>query len=385
MKNYKSYLCFILAIVLLFSLAACGKPANTGDADSATSAADDGTSTPEPDADAAFSYSEGLDENGFWVGITGLEYVTGLEYKNITIPSDVHKITDDKVQAEIDTILTEYAESTDVTEDRAIVDGDTVNIDYVGSVGGVEFEGGNTKGAGAEVIIGVTNYIDDFLQQLIGHKVGDKFDINVTFPENYGQEDLNGKDAVFATTVNKIIEKKTPELTDAFVSEKLSETQGWKTVAEMKDGIYKGLQRESIQSYIQQILTDTVTAKPVPESLLQYQVNSLVEYYKVSAEQYGVTLDEFLASYVGVASIDEIIANNAEYNEKTAKYFIAVQAVAEDLKMTITTEDLVAYFTEVTGNPDYAQYEEQYGLPYLKQAALCQMVSDYIKENATMA
>ena len=85
-----------------------------------------------------------------------------------------------------------------------IEDGDTVNIDYVGSVDGVEFQGGNTQGNGADLVIGSHTYIDDFEEQLIGHHPGDSVDVTVTFPEDSGKEELNGKEALFKVTVNGI-------------------------------------------------------------------------------------------------------------------------------------------------------------------------------------
>ena len=96
--------------------------------------------------------------------------------------------------------------------DRAVEDGDTVNIDYVGTVDGVEFEGGNTNGQGTNVTAGGTDYIDDFLTQIIGHMPGETFDVNVTFPDPYtSNEELSGKDAVFKTTINYISETPKPE------------------------------------------------------------------------------------------------------------------------------------------------------------------------------
>lgn len=85
-----------------------------------------------------------------------------------------------------------------------IEDGDTVNIDYVGSIDGVEFEGGNTKGNGADLVIGSHTYIDDFEEQLIDHHPGDSVDVTVTFPEDYGKDELNGKEALFKVTINGI-------------------------------------------------------------------------------------------------------------------------------------------------------------------------------------
>lgn len=85
-----------------------------------------------------------------------------------------------------------------------VADGDTVNIDYVGSIDGVEFDGGNTQGMGADLVIGSGRYIDDFEEQLIGHNVGETVEVVVTFPEDYGNEELNGKEAVFETVINGI-------------------------------------------------------------------------------------------------------------------------------------------------------------------------------------
>lgn len=93
-----------------------------------------------------------------------------------------------------------YSTDTSLT----VKDGDTVNIDYVGSIDGVEFAGGNTNGAGADLTIGSGTYIDDFEEQLIGAHPGDTVEVNVTFPENYGNEELNGKDALFVVEVNGI-------------------------------------------------------------------------------------------------------------------------------------------------------------------------------------
>lgn len=85
-----------------------------------------------------------------------------------------------------------------------VEDGDTVNIDYVGTIDGVEFDGGSTNGQGTDLVVGSGSYIDDFEEQLIGSHPGDTVEVNVTFPEDYGVESLNGQDAVFEVTVNGI-------------------------------------------------------------------------------------------------------------------------------------------------------------------------------------
>jgi FKBP-type peptidyl-prolyl cis-trans isomerase len=82
--------------------------------------------------------------------------------------------------------------------------GDTVNIDYTGTIDGEEFDGGSTNGQGTDLVLGSGSYIDGFEDGIIGHKVGETFDVNVTFPENYGVDSLNGKDAVFSVTINGV-------------------------------------------------------------------------------------------------------------------------------------------------------------------------------------
>ncbi|MFV0401775.1 MAG: FKBP-type peptidyl-prolyl cis-trans isomerase [Oscillospiraceae bacterium] len=128
-----------------------------------------------------FIHSDGIDENGFWDGVKALDHVELPEYEGLTIPADVHTVSEEAIQSEVDGLLANYTTENQVT-DRAVVDGDTVNIDYVGSVDGVEFEGGNTQGGGTSVTIGVTQYIDDFLEQIIGHSPGETFNVEVTFP-----------------------------------------------------------------------------------------------------------------------------------------------------------------------------------------------------------
>ncbi len=99
-----------------------------------------------------------------------------------------------------------YTLSTDATLE--IQDGDMVDIDFVGYIDGVEFDGGSTEGAGAALVIGAHRYIDDFEEQLIGAHPGDEVEVNVTFPEDYGNEELNGQDALFQVTINGIYIKK---------------------------------------------------------------------------------------------------------------------------------------------------------------------------------
>ncbi|MDR1798818.1 MAG: FKBP-type peptidyl-prolyl cis-trans isomerase [Bifidobacteriaceae bacterium] len=330
-----------------------------------------------------FFYSDGIDENGHWAGVTATDYVELPNYKALPIPAEEAEITDAEVETQVESNLANYTSTEQVT-DRAIVDGDTVNIDYVGSVDGVEFEGGSTDGAGTDVTIGETSYIDDFLEQLIGHSAGDSFDINVTFPDDYSNTEVAGKDAVFATTVNYIVETIEPEVTDAWVAENLAEDYGWTTVEEMNEGVRADLRHTAIQSYIYTYLTTEVTVSEIPQAVLEHGQKLMVDYYQSYADSYGVSLDEFLVDYVGVESLDALLEQTAGDNETAAIYTLVIQAIAEDAPITVDEADLAAFFMDSYGSEDYSEYETNYGLPYLKQTVLGEKVMDYLYDHAVV-
>ena len=331
-----------------------------------------------------FSYSDGISDTGYWKGVKALKKVELCEYTGISVPSDVHAIADESVQAEIDSIVSGYTTEEQIT-DRAVADGDTVNIDYVGSVDGVEFEGGSTGGQGTEVTIGVTQYIDDFLEQLIGHSPGESFDIEVTFPEDYGVEDLNGKDAVFAITVNHIVNTVVPELTDDFVADNLSGEYGWGTVDEMKEEIRSGQQQIAVSQYVQEYVIDNTAVNTIPKALLTHQKDLIVDYYQGLADSYGMELNEFLSANMEIADTEELLTEFQDDIAQAATVSLVMQAVAEDLAISITDEDVAAFFVENMGTEDYTEYETEYGLPYLKMVVLQKHVVDYLTENAVLA
>ena len=327
-------------------------------------------------------YGTGLTEEGYFEGVKALEYVTLPDYKNMEAPADVTDITDNAVQEKIDGILASYA-TTEQIKDRAVEDGETVNIDYVGSVDGVEFEGGNTGGAGTTVTIGVTSYIDDFLDQLVGHKPGETFDVNVTFPENYGQDNLNGKDAVFKTTINYIQgETVNPELTDDFVTENLKEKYGWSTAGEMREGIRTDLRTAAVEEYLWQQVQEKSQVKEVPEAVANYYLQNMKNYYISLAEQYGVDLDSLLKDQLGMESMEELEEKNKDSLATNAKTGLILQALCEDMDIHPGEEDIKAFFQEQIGSEEYSSYEEHYGMPYLMMMIRESMAKSKLGESA---
>ena len=325
--------------------------------------------TPDPSDNLSTdkpNYSDGIDENGFWANIKASDYVQLAKYTEILIPSDIHSISDEALKNEIDSILALYSTTEQIT-DRAIKDGDTVNIDYTGTIDGVEFEGGSTNGLGTEVTIGVTNYIDDFLEQLIGHTPGESFNVEVTFPEDYGVEELNGKDAVFAVTVNYIVESVTPSLNDEFVAENLSAYYGWNTVSDMETSIREDMKISSVSNYIRNYLVDNAIIKSLPEKLIKHQEQLLLLYFQSSALSYNMEFNEFLNNVLGFTDTDELLQFYADSNRRNAEFSLIMQAIAEDANITVSDNDVAEYFKYYQGTDDYSTYKEIYGMPYIKQ------------------
>lgn len=312
-----------------------------------------------------YSYSTGLTDDGLFEGVTALDFVTLPDYRGEKLPEGTTDISEEALQTELDSMMDSYKTTEQVT-DRAVEDGDTVNIDYVGSVDGVEFEGGNTNGSGTTVTIGMTSYIDDFLEQLIGHKPGDSFDVNVTFPTPYeNNPDLSGKDAVFKTTVNYIEEETLPEFTDAFVAEHWKDPRGWTTVDQMKEGVRERLEREAAGKYMWGLIQDRAQVKEVPEAIRNYHLENMKNYYTAMAAQYGMEIEDFLSQAMGVENMDALVEQQQSTLDENARNSLLLQALAEDMGFSVTQERLDEYMKTEMNMEDYSDLEEFYGKPYL--------------------
>lgn len=359
--NFKKMLALVLALTMVLSLAACGS--DTADADQTTD-----TDTTDANAQYAIDYADFFDEDGNWLELNAADYVTLPEdYKAIQVPQAEVAATDEELQSQIDYLLESFPETLEIT-DRAVADGDSVNIDYVGSIDGEEFDGGSTDGAGTVVTIGVTQYIDDFLDQLIGHMPGETFNVEVTFPDDYMTEELAGKDAVFVTTINHIEESKTPELTDEFVATNLASYYDVSTVEELNAYLTDMITESNLDNYLYNyILENSTFAEELPAILTDYQKTDMLAYYANYATAYGMSLEDFATSYLGVESVDalledeEVLASMEEY----AKQFLLYQAISQDAALELDETDLDTYLTDVVGREDLDSLKESYDARYL--------------------
>ncbi len=325
-------------------------------------------------------FSDGLDESGYFKDIKATDYID-------VVNMDEIKLSQAELDNEIDYLVTEAFPNQVQIFDRAITEEDAVNIDYVGSVDGVEFEGGSTQGKGTDVSILETNYIPGFLPQLVGHKPGEEFDINVTFPDPYeSNTELSGKDAVFRIKVNYVIEYEPAEFTDEFVMENLYNYFYYYYQVEIKtaEDYLEFVKQTMIEDYIVTNCT-LKDGKEVPESVQKTVNDQTILSLKEYAEHYkGVELVTFLKDQYGVNSEEEYLEKNAESLKSQAKNKLLIQALSEHYGVTFSEDEVKSYFGE--GSEDMLSFDqavEEYGLPYLKQYLLQDKILSHVYEMAT--
>ncbi len=382
-------LALVFALLLPAALlAGCGSPADTSDTDAATGETAGANEADDPYAYLAdFSYSALFDENGYVPGVTALDYVTLPEgYAAPALPAGTDTISDEDVEASItENVLSNFMDSTQIT-DRAAEMGDTVNIDYVGSVDGVEFEGGSTGGSGTTLQLTGTNYIDDFEQQIAGHTPGETFDVLVTFPDPYqNNPDLAGKEAKFVTTLNYIVEETLPAFTDDFVAENLAESTGCQTADELRE-YFKGrlLFSQKSSAVYDQLEPNVAYADELPQALTDYFTDWALYNPWQYASMYGMGLEDFLVQN-GYESVEQFLEEAQPTIAENAKQVLLTQAMAEDLALTCDTAALEENFAAAFGSNDIDAYRNFYGEGYLKMSVLEHMAMEKILENATYA
>ena len=399
-KIFSRSLAAALCAGMALSLAACSSTAASSQSAASSEAAGSEASSaasapvdPDPLAQKAadFNYSAALDENGYFTGVRALDYVTlPADYKALSVSAADVQVTDDELQTNLDYILSQFAETEQDTE-STIQNGDSVNIDYVGSVDGIEFTGGNTNGQGTTVTAGSTQYVDDFLTQIIGHKPGETFDVVVTFPDGYNDSTdangdpikLAGQEAVFSVTINYIAKSVTPELTDEFISKNIDPKYG-STVEEFKDTVRKDVADANLEKYVTNYLTqNSVYADELPEAVTEYSSMMVLNYYCGYASAKSQTLTQFIQENLDADSIQALLDSNKEAIDNQAKRFLLYQALAEDQGLDCTDDDVKAYFEDL-GTTDYSDYQNFYGTNYLRMNAVGDKAFNNILANVTV-
>ncbi len=373
----------LLMLCLVLVIAGCSdKTPTEGDGGSDTPEVQDGTvnvengentdnSGKEEDTGVAAFPLDGLvDDNGFFSGVTASEFVTLPEYKGVALPPETLTASDEDINEVVASFLAQYPKYEQVT-DRAVEDGDTVNIDYTGYVDGEAFQGGSTGGSGQTVTIGVDQFIDDFLEQLIGHTPGENYDIEVTFPDPYqNNPDLAGKDATFNVTINYIQgDELERELDDAFAIE-----AGFDNREAVLAYIEERLIETQKEDFVNGILGQTQCSQ-VPEQVIDAMEMVYLKSVAAEAASYGWPTDAYLAYALNFESQEQYLEAVSESLHDDALMCLAVQAIAEKENLSVTDQDIT--------DAGYEPAVEYFGPEYVKFIMLRgTIVRNFILDNA---
>lgn len=315
---------------------------------------------------------------------SGSGNVTLGEYKGLTLTS----VSQATVDEEINTILKSYAEL--VTVDRAAVEGDTVNINFVGTLDGVAFEGGtNDSEEGANLELGSNSFIDGFEDGLIGAVAGEERVLNLTFPDPYElNKEMSGKDVVFTVTVNSVQELVVPELTDEFIAEN---AEGYANVEEYVEGLRDALNESSYFEQITELIMASSEVTEYPEDEVAAEKQAMIDYYNSYAEYYasyfGFDTETALAYFFNIESTEALETYAEEYAYQITKNKMILQEIAAIEEIQVTEADYNTQGLEYAisyGYEDLATFETDYGKEEIESVILLDMVMDFILEQAVI-
>lgn len=269
------------------------------------------------------------------------------QYKGVEIPKADLEVT----EAEINDYLKREAEknaTNKTVEDRAAKDGDIATIDFDGSVDGVAFDGG--KGENYPLTIGSGTFIPGFEEQIVGHNVGDTFDVNVTFPEDYNASELAGKAAVFACRLNKLEEKVLPEIDDEFASE-VSE---FETLDEYKAHIAKTekekkeIQAERSREAAAVRAAVANAAIEVPAPMIDTEAKQMVDEFAQNLQSQGMQLEQYL-QYFGQTR-DQMVETMKDRAEERIRERLVLEAVGKAENIEVSEEEITEEINTLAEN-----------------------------------
>lgn len=245
-------------------------------------------------------------------------------------------VKEEQVEEELKRVQARSARTVPV-EDRAVQDGDIVNLDYCGSVDGVEFEGG--KAENYDLTIGSKSFIPGFEEQIIGHNVNDNFDVNVTFPAEYHAEHLAGKEAIFKILIHGIKTKELPVLDDEFAKDvsEFDTLEAYKS--DMRERIAKSNKERSDREYENNVLKAVVDASEVdiPQVMIENEIDEMVDRQARQFQMQGIALEQIL-QYSGqdMATYRKSLEDAAKIHVKTE---LVLKSIIKAENISLTDEE----------------------------------------------
>ena len=288
----------------------------------------------------------GADAMVFGISVTVKPEVTLGQYKGLTVKKAEYPVTDKDVEEDIERSLKAKSRLVDIT-DRAAKNGDTVNIDYSGSVDGVKFNGGTAEKQ--ELTLGSKSFIPGFEEQVEGMKIGEEKDLKVKFPDDYHAEDLKGKDAVFAVKLNSIKFREIPELNDDFVKD----TTKFETVAEYRADVKKRLtdsaerraDNENKNNMIDAIVANA--SVDIPDCMIESELDYMLQdfEYRLGYMYGGMKLDDYF-KYTG-SSREDFRKDRKSEAEKAVKTRLVMETIIKTEKVEPTEQEIDKRIAEI--------------------------------------
>ena len=312
--------------------------------------------------------------------------VTLGEYKGVAVEKNVEKVTDEAVDARIQNDVERASTTQDVT-DRAVENGDIVNLDYAGSVDGVAFEGGTAQGQ--SLTIGSGMFIPGFEEQMVGMNIGEERDLSVKFPEQYHADNLAGKDAVFHVKVNGIQTKVRPELDDDFAAD-VSE---FDTFEAYKANIVADLEKNAadraeanLEDALVQKVVDAADCD-IPDAMIQDEITTMLREMEMRMIYQGIRFEDYL-KYTG-QTLDQVRENYKPEAANRVKTQLVLEAVAKAENIVPTDEDVDEAIADQAKrvNRDVEEFKaslSEQQKEYLKETAGIKKVIDFLKANAVI-
>lgn len=270
------------------------------------------------------------------------------DYKDLTVEVEATKeVSDEEVETRLTNSQNNLAEL--VVKETAAENGDTVVIDFVGSVDGVEFEGG--KGSNHSLELGSGQFIPGFEEQLVGTKAGETVEVKVTFPENYQAEDLAGKEALFVTTVNEVKAKELPELDDELAKDIDEEVE---TLDELKAKFRKELEESKAEAYDDAVETAAIEAavanaeiKEIPEEMIHEEVHRAMNEFLGGMQQQGISPEMYFQ--ITGTSEDDLHKQYEADADKRVRTNLVIEAIAAAENFTTSDEEVKAEIEDLAG------------------------------------
>ncbi|MCH5161508.1 MAG: trigger factor [Clostridiales bacterium] len=308
--------------------------------------------------DVSFEKAEEGEAFAFTITVTLYPEVKLGAYTGIKLPKIEYNVSDEDVNASIEHDLKHAARFVEV--DRAAKLGDTVNIDYVGTVDGVEFDGG--KADKYDLKLGGGAFIPGFEDGLVGVKKGDVRDVNVTFPEEYHAENLKGKPAVFKVTVNEVRAEEVPELNDEFVKDHYTE---YDSVDAYKAGVRKNLEdaakdrtrSERIDAAMNAIAE--ASECEVPHKMIHAEIDRLYHEFEHQLSHYGISPEDYLK--YNNSSVEKFRSERHDVAEKNVKLRRIMRAIIDAEKIEATDEEVAAKLADDVTKENYEHIAKHNG------------------------